>query len=96
MIDFTEEETERMIKSWRQKTFRSIEILNRLKEEDKMNSIQDSYLKSLNPSVSVKVTELNGKKIPEQIVKDIHATLTYKYNTFLDKENGVIYVGRRI
>lgn len=58
--------------------------------------MQDSYLKSLNPTVSVKITELNGKKLPEQIIKDIHATLTYKYRTFLDERNGVIYVGKKV
>lgn len=72
------------------------EILKKLEKENKMSSIQDSYLKALNPTVSVKVTELNGKKIPEQIIKDIYATLTYKYRTFLDKENGVIYVGKKV
>lgn len=61
-----------------------------------MSSLQDSYLKSLNPTVSVSIANLDGKKLPEQIIKDIHAMLTYKYRTFLDKERGVIYVGKKV
>lgn len=61
-----------------------------------MNSMQDLYLKSLNPHIAVKIEGLTGGKYVEDVIKNIHSTISYKYKTFLDKENGVIYVGKRI
>ena len=61
-----------------------------------MNSLQESYLKSLNPSIAVKVEDLNGKKHIKDVIRTIHQALLYKYNTLLDEENGVVYIGKRL
>lgn len=61
-----------------------------------MNSIQESFLKSLNPSIAVKVSNLDNDTIPREVLLNIHQVLTYKYKTFLDEENGVIYIGKKV
>lgn len=65
-----------------------------------MDSMRDSFLLTLKPHTAVKIENLDGKEplreLPTDIIKSIHSTLTYKYKTFLDIENGVIYVGKRI
>jgi len=61
-----------------------------------MISLQDSYLKALNPTVSIKIEDLNGKKLPKDIIEIVRNSLLYKYNLSLDEKNGVIYVGKRI
>jgi len=62
-----------------------------------MNSLQESYLKSLNPTVSVKVEDINKGTIPENILSIINIALSKaRYKTFLDIKNGVIYIGKRI
>ena len=62
-----------------------------------MNSMQEAYLKTLKPTTAIKISKLTlGKKSTDEITKEVHSTLSYKYKTFLDKENGVIYVGKRI
>jgi len=61
-----------------------------------MNSLQESYLKALNPTVSIKIENLDGKKQPNDIIEIVRNSLLYKYNISLDEKNGVIYVGKRI
>lgn len=62
-----------------------------------MNSMQEAYIKNLKPTTAIKISNLTlGSKSTDEIIKEIHNTLSYKYNTFLDEENGVIYVGKRI
>lgn len=62
-----------------------------------MNSLQESYLKSLNPTVSVKVEDINKGTIPENILSIINIALSKaRYKTFLDIKNGVIYIGKRV
>ena len=71
-------------------------LLNQLSLENKMNLIQEAFLKSLNPSTAIKITNLGKETVSKQITKSIHSTLSYKYKTFLDEENGVIYIGKRV
>ncbi len=62
-----------------------------------MNSLQESYLKSLNPTVSVKVEDINKGTIPENILSIINIALSKaRYKTFLDIKNGVIYIGKKV
>lgn len=61
-----------------------------------MTALQDSYLKSLNPSTAIKFSGLGSRKLPEEIVEDVYKTLTYKYRIFLDRKNSVIYVGKKV
>ena len=60
-----------------------------------MDSMRDSFLLTFKPHTAVKIENLDGKEPSVDIIKSIHSTLTYKYKTFLDAENGVIYVGKR-
>ena len=60
-----------------------------------MNSIQESYLKALRPTTAIKIESLDNKPV-NAVIKLIHSTLSYKYNTFFDEDNKVIYVGKKV
>ena len=60
-----------------------------------MNSVQEAYLKSLNPTASVKVANLNKDTIPKEIFNMIYSVLAYNYKTIADEDNGVIYIGKK-
>ena len=59
-------------------------------------NLQDSYLKAFNPSIAVKIEDLDGKGRTEDIVQLVFSTLSVKYRIFLDKRNEVIYIGRKL
>ncbi len=65
-----------------------------------MNSIQDSYLKALNPTVSVKIQNLDAEyvysKRPKEITKKLYQVINAEYESFLDEKNGVIYIGKKV
>lgn len=61
-----------------------------------MNSLQDSYLKALNPVSIIKVSNLDNGKIPEKILTDIYKVVSYKYQTYIDTDAGVIYIGKKV
>jgi len=59
-----------------------------------MNALQTAYLKNFNPTVSIKVTNLDGGGTVKNITEEIRSFLSTKYKVFLDEENGVIYIGK--
>ena len=61
-----------------------------------MDSMKESYLKSLNPSVAVKLTQLSDTKTLKDVTKNIFNILSYKYKTFYDEKEGVIYIGTKV
>jgi len=61
-----------------------------------MNSLQESYLKALKPTIAIKVTSLDKEAVPENIIAIINIALSKTKKTFVDIENGVIYVGKRV
>jgi len=58
--------------------------------------MKESYLKSLNPSVAVKLTQLSDTKTLKDVTKNIFNILSYKYKTFYDEKEGVIYIGTKV
>jgi len=62
-----------------------------------MNSLQESYIKALNPTVTVKITNLDKGTVPLGILHIIQLGLTKsKFKLFTDEENGVIYIGKKV
>ncbi len=56
--------------------------------------IQAMYLKAFDPKISVKVTDLDTGKVPKDFLRQIEKTLSLTHRTFLDQENGVVYIGK--
>ena len=62
-----------------------------------MNSIRESYLKAFSPTVSIKVEDLIKGGPHKKILKEIYSMIElYHYINYLDEDNGVIYVGKRV
>lgn len=61
-----------------------------------MNSIQEAFLKSFNPTSAIAFTNLDKVEVPIKLLEEVHKYLGTKYTTYLDKEVGVIYIGKRI
>lgn len=59
-------------------------------------SVEQAYIAGLNPKYSIKVTNLDGKPIPNNLLDLLHKTLSYTYKIYTDKKNGVIYIGKRV
>jgi len=61
-----------------------------------MNSMIEAFLKSLDPISTIKVTNIGNSTVPIGLLTKTHKYLSTKYKTYLDKEAGVIYIGKRI
>lgn len=64
--------------------------------KEHLMNLQESYLKALNPKVSIKISNIDNDVIPMDVLELVHGVVTYKYKTFIDVANGVIYVGKRV
>jgi len=60
-----------------------------------MNSLQNAYLKNLNPSIAITVKSIDGKTVPKDLLDKLHKIILHDYQTFCDVQNGVIYLGKR-
>ena len=59
-----------------------------------MNQIRDILTKSFEPSIIIKVEQLNKESI-SGLLDDIHLLASRRYKTLLDAENAVIYLKRK-
>jgi len=61
-----------------------------------MNSMKDALLKSMSPRAAIRLKLIDNKvKDKDVILKMCENTLKYSYETILDIENNVIYIGKR-
>ncbi len=60
-----------------------------------MSTIKDAFLKAFIPSAIIKIEYLDIK-IKTSILTEIHTTLKRRYETLLDIENNILYLGRRL
>jgi len=61
-----------------------------------MNAMIEAFLKSLDPISTIKITNIDKGTVPIGLLTETHKYLSTKYKTYLDKEAGVIYIGKRI
>lgn len=61
-----------------------------------MNAMIETFLKSLDPISTIKITNIDKGTVPIGLLTETHKYLSTKYKTYLDKEAGVIYIGKRI
>lgn len=54
----------------------------------------DAFLKAFKPSAALKL-ELFDKGLRTTVLFDVQKILKQKYETFLDAEQGVLYLGRK-
>jgi len=59
-----------------------------------MNSLQEAMLKSFNPVVSIEIKDIGQGRKSEPILKEVFLALAKRHRTLVNKENGVIYIGR--
>jgi hypothetical protein len=59
-----------------------------------MSSMKDSYLKSFNPLIAVKIIQLDDTEILNGIIKSVFNILSIQYKTFYDEEETTIYVAK--
>ena len=48
------------------------------------------------PDIYVKVRKMSTHTVPEETLQNIHRMLKYNYETMLDTEHGVIYIGKKV
>ena len=60
-----------------------------------MNSMQEQYLKSLNPTITIQIKSLDNKPVPPDLLKGVQRFISYNYRSYLDIENGVIYIEKK-
>jgi len=60
--------------------------------------LKSQIIKAFNSKVFVKVGKMDDGKVPKGLLDEIEHSLkyTYRYETMTDKENGVIYIGRKV
>ena len=60
-----------------------------------MSSMQQQYLKALNPTMTIQIKSLDNKSVPPDLLKGVQRFISYTYRSYLDIENGVIYVEKK-
>ena len=61
-----------------------------------MPTIAEQMINAMKPRLVITLKEFNNhEKDFNKILETIHSNLKYKYETMVDKENGVIYIGRK-
>jgi len=61
-----------------------------------MNSIEQAMLKALKPTIAIRAIHLNGTEVPLNLLEYITSSLKPRNEVLLDKDNKVIYVGKKL
>jgi len=61
-----------------------------------MSQMLDKMLKSFDPKYAIKITDLDNGKDSIALLAICMSAINRIHNTFIDKENNVLYVGKLI
>ena len=59
-----------------------------------MKTLQEEMIKNFEPVVSIEVKDIGMGRKSEVILKKIFLALSREHRTLVNKENGVIYIGK--
>jgi len=61
-----------------------------------MPTLADKMINAMEPRVAIRIESLTGNSISKNVLSTVYNCIKYSYETMIDKEHKVIYIGRKV